>query len=274
MYFYSGMPTTKTIAQLYLEHERRFSKQLKRAKSLKEEDLHKLRVEIKNLRVLFEFLQYLDEKNLKLQAVLRLLNPVFKKAGHIRSLQLNLKLSSPYRSATMERFREFLQKQKNKSKARFTKELKALDKEKLKALRKKNLKTLEKAEFKKLSQKSEAFVRSIFAKVRTALFNSNKDEALHEIRTYFKTIKNMAHLLAEFKLTPPFSKEIKNIEILYEKIGQWHDALDLIESFEAYVLEKEHSEAQKNALALVLQLKRKNERVKTQVIKKLLQELN
>lgn len=268
------MPAAKTITQLYLEHEKRFSKQLKRAKSLEEEDLHKLRVEIKNLRVLFAFLQQLQTKNLKLTGLLEFLKPVFKKAGKIRTVQLNLKLSKAYRSASMSRFRDFLQKREKKARVRFVKELKAFDKETFKGLHKKKLNLLEKIEAGITARRSEAYVRRVFVKVRTALFNTNKDEALHEIRKHFKTLKNMGRLFAELKQVSPLHAEIKKTEALYEKIGQWHDELVFTESFETYVLQKEKPEAQKNAQAFVSKLKAKNEKIKLQLILKLHKELN
>ena len=267
------MPGEKTITLLYEEHEQAFSKHLKRAKSLDEKEVHKLRVEIKNLRVLFEFLQALSDKKLKLAALLKLLCPVFKTAGKIRTAQLNLKLAKPYRTATMLRFREYLQKEETKACKRFLKEIRKFDVDKLERLHKKNLKIVKKFKQEAISTDSENYLRNVFGKIRTAMFDANKDDVLHEIRKHLKTIKNMRRLLMELQKDTPLLGEIKKVENTYEKIGKWHDGLVLAETFEKYVLKKEIPEVREKALAFVLTLKEKNETAKLLLIKKLRAEL-
>ncbi len=263
------MAAEKTIAELYTEHERSFIKHLKRAKNLEEKQVHKLRVEIKNLRVLFGFLQALAKKNLKLSPLLKLLNPVFKKAGRIRTIQLNLILTRPYRSATMVRFREHLQKQEKKANKRFLKHIKTFDTGKLEDLHKKNLKAIKKFKSEHLGEDSETYLRSMLARIRTAMFDVNQDEVLHEIRKHLKTVKNMGRFMKELKHTPAIEAEIKKLERTYDKIGKWHDGLVLAEAFENYIRKKEIPEVQEKALAFVLTLREKNENSKLLLIKNL-----
>jgi|GEM_PF-2138876 len=263
------MAAEKTIIQLYTEHEHSFIKHLKRAKNLEEKEVHKLRVEIKNLRVLFEFLQALTEKDFKFRGLLKLLKPVFKKAGGIRTAQLNLTLSRPYRSATMLRFREYLREQEKKTSRRFLKYIKTFDTEKLEKLHKKNLKAIKKFKPGSIETDSESYIRNILAKIRTAMFDVNKDRVLHEIRKHLKTIKNMGRLLKKLKLSPFMQGEIKKIALTYDKIGKWHDDLMLADTFENYILKKDVPETREKALAFVLTLREKNEKAKLLLIKKL-----
>jgi CHAD domain-containing protein len=269
VYFYTTLSDKKNILNLYLKHERSFIKRLKRAKSLKEEEVHKLRLEIKNLRTLFEFLESLAEKQVASNSMLQLFKRMFKRAGKIRSTQLNIKLSKPYRTATMVRFREFLEKEEGKAEKEFLKEVKKIDTDTLERLHKKNLKALKKLRSQLIAEDSENYLRTIFTKIRSSMFDIDKDEVLHEIRKLLKTLKNTNSLLYELKQDHTLAEEIKNMHSSYEKIGNWHDGLIFAETFENYIRKKEIPEVQRRALNLVSMLKHKNEKAKLLLIKKL-----
>src|SRR4051812_11132391 len=109
------MSGPKNIEGIYKESVLSFLKHLNKAKGLKEAQIHKLRVDIKNQRVLLAlFKKFPDNKKFKIKPTLEILSPVFKKAGEVRTATLNLKLSRPYRSALMLKFKAHL-KQKIKT---------------------------------------------------------------------------------------------------------------------------------------------------------------
>jgi hypothetical protein len=75
----------KTISQIYNHSEAQFTRRLREAKQLNEQRVHKLRVDIKNLRVLLDLLQVVSHKKKAGKAVLKQVDPVFRKAGKIRT---------------------------------------------------------------------------------------------------------------------------------------------------------------------------------------------
>jgi CHAD domain-containing protein len=267
------MSDIKTISEIYEEHERSFLKHLKQARKLEEKKVHKLRVEIKNLRVLFEFLKVFSGKKFKTRPLLKLLSPVFKRAGKIRTLHLNQVLTHSERSAVMLRFKEYLQKEEKKAGERLIREIRNFDRKKLMKLHEKNIKTFRKLDSLALREESENYVRSIFAKIRTDMFDMNQDSVLHEIRKNLKTIKNVGQLLSEIDAAQSLNADIQKMYSSYDKIGKWHDGVVLAEKFENYVRKKEKPEVQKKALELVLKLKEKNEKNKILIARKLREDL-
>jgi CHAD domain-containing protein len=267
------MPAEETISELYKHHEHSFLKHLERARKLREKEVHHLRVEIKNLRVLFEFLKALPEEKFKTGPLLKLLNPVFKRAGKIRTHHLNSLMVGSNRNAIMRRFKEYLEKEEKKAGKNLIKEIKDFNSGKFNALHKKNLKALKKLESRIIEVESEKYMRSIFARLRITMFDMHQDEVLHEIRKNLKTIKIISNLLEEMNVGHALNKETKKIRGTYEKIGQWHDGVVLADEFEKYILKKEQPETHEEAIALVLKLKEKNEKNKILIAKKLKEDL-
>ncbi len=263
------MPAEKTITNLYLHHQASFLKHLKSAKKLEEKQIHKLRVEVKNLRVLFGFLESLRREKLKSASFLKLLEPVFKKAGEIRTQHLNLSLTTSYRSALMLRFKEFLREEEKKAGKALLKEIQNFDQKKFDRVHKKNLKSLKKLNPETTKKESERYIRSIFAKLHKDLFDVSNDEVLHKIRKRLKTIKNMNHLLSEIAPSPAFSAEINKMENIYEGLGDWHDGLVLAETFENYVNKKESPATAEQATKLLLKLLEKSEKDKLAIMKRM-----
>ena len=263
------MPAEKSITDLYLDHKVSFSKHLKAAKKLEEKQVHKLRVQIKNLRVMFRFLANLPHEKFKSALFLKLLNPVFEKAGEIRTQHLNLTLTAPYRSALMLRFKNYLREEEKKAGKALLKEIKGFDREQFKKRHRKNLKSLKKLKPETTRKESELYIRSIFAKLHKDLFDVDNDEVLHKIRKRLKTIKNMNHLLSEIAPSSAISAEIKKMENIYEGLGAWHDGLVLAETFENYVHKKESPDTAEQATTLLLKLIEKNEKHKLSIMKRL-----
>src|SRR5690606_30116592 len=98
----------KSVSSIYRRSERRLLKHLEEAGSLEPERLHKMRVDIKNLRVLLDILRVVTGQKKAGQGVSRVLDPVFRKAGRVRTITLNVSLSRPYRTRWLEKFRQHL----------------------------------------------------------------------------------------------------------------------------------------------------------------------
>ncbi len=267
------MPIDSTISDFYLVHKKSFSKHLQAAKNLEEKEVHKLRVQIKNLRVLFQFLENLHHRKIKSTSFVKLLNPVFEKAGEIRTQHINLTLTAHYRSAIMWRFKNYLRQKEEKAGKALLKEIKHFDNGEFKTLHKKNLRSLKKIDTNTARKESESYIRLSFAKLHKDLFEIDNDEILHKIRKRLKTIKNMNHLVAEISPSVTISKGLKKIENIYEGLGKWHDDLVLAETFEKYVHKKESPDTAEQATKLLLKLLEKSEKDKSVMMKRMRVEL-
>jgi CHAD domain-containing protein len=258
-----------SLTSIYKDHHSRFLKDLHAAKGLDETQLHRVRVEIKNLRVLLDLLGVLSKKKYKARPMLKQLEPLFKSAGSIRSVTLNLKLSQPYKSAVLVKFRQHLKDKQHGAGQKFLHEIKSFETKKFSKLHKKALAAFRELKPKKISKGAEEYMRVQFAHVRAGIFDIGDDSVLHQIRKRIKSIRNIGSLLEEIKAEHPFKEELKKVNVTYDKIGHWHDTIELVDHLEEYVDKLGDPAALEKTAPLIIALKKKCLYNKRQIERKL-----
>jgi CHAD domain-containing protein len=260
---------SNTIGQVYNQHERSFVKGLKKAKTLAEKPVHQLRLDIKSLRSLLELMEAISKKKIAGKATRKILKPLFRQAGKLRTTALNLYLTRPYRSAVLAKFRKYLEKKQAAEGEKLLRSLKGIELKKLRKLHKKNLTVVKKSDNEELTDQAVDHLRDLLAGVRSDLFDINNDETLHEIRRQLKRIRNIGHLLDEAKVDHPFKEELKKVSATYEKIGKWHDTVDLINELEKFVDNLHEPTGLEKTVPLILKLKKESLKNKRQIARKL-----
>lgn len=263
------MSFTQSIAQVYKENQRSFLKHLKKSESLNEATIHKLRVDIKNTRVLVSLLKTLSNEKISSKQILKIISPVFKNGGVIRTATLNLKLIQSSRSKIVLKFKEHLKKQIKEAEKKFLKEIKNLDKKKFNKYTRINHSILKKLKDREVQQKTINRLNETLEKIPVSFSETQSDKNLHEIRKQLKIVKNLGIILKQINSVDSFVKPLEEADHLYKKIGKWHDSLILVDDLEAFA--KSHrkiSQNLKNNL-FINKLKTKNERNKAIIIKAL-----
>jgi len=263
------MSSNRSIAKIYKENHRSFLYHLKKAKELDESVIHKLRVDIKNIRVLVALLKKLSREKIRSKRLFKLISPVFGNAGDIRTTTLNLKLTKNSRSKLVLKFQEHLKKQNKKAEDEFLKTLKDFDKKKFNKYTETNHSILKKLNAKEVQQKTIDQLNKALEEVRTSFSETESDKDLHEIRKQIKTIKNLGIILKDMDSVNPFSKSLEKTDLLYKKIGDWHDSVMLVDDLEDFA--KAHKKLKptlKNNL-FIDKLKTKNKKNKSLIIKEL-----
>ncbi|MDP1801399.1 MAG: CHAD domain-containing protein [Bacteroidota bacterium] len=264
------MTASKSIIEIYKEEQNSFLKHLRKAKDLEESQVHKLRVDIKNLRVLAALLKIIaPKKRFSPKPLLLLLSPVFKKAGKIRTATLNLKLIQHYKSPAMLTFKAHIKDQIKGAEVGLVKEIKSFKKKKLQALSKTHVSLFKKQKAEKINQKIKLLFEDELVKVKSHLLEMNNDENLHSIRKELKIIKNLASILKKIAPENPIPASIKKIESTYEKIGKWHDDTVLIEAIEKFVNSHNKIKPQLKTITALEKLKEKNHMDRLYITKKL-----
>jgi hypothetical protein len=262
-----------TIHRVYKHHGKAFRKDVKNARTLEEKGIHRLRLNIKAIIVLLGLMAVISNKKLRGKILLKLLRPIFKKAGKLRTTTLNLKLTHPYRSAVLQKFKAHLAKKQERQRQKLLKEIRKLPLKKISKLHKKNLAAFRKRESDDLPQNVLEHLRELLAGVRADLFDINNDETLHEIRRQLKTIRNIGQLLTEAKVDHPFTEEIQKITDTYDKLGAWHDTVELLKELENFVDNLHEPAGLEKTIPLILKLKKESLKNKRQIAKKLRSDL-
>jgi hypothetical protein len=263
----------RTIDQVYKHHGRSFLENIKKARTLDEKPIHQLRLNIKSIRAMLTLLDMISKKKVGGLALLSLLKPVFDRAGKVRTTTLNLQLTQQYKSAILKKFKKHLQKKQAIEGEKLIKELRKLQLKKVKKLHKKNLSTVRKADTDELTKDAIEHLRQQLAEVRADLFDINDDETLHEIRRQLRHIKNIGSLLEEAKADHPFKEELKKVNATYEKIGKWHDTIDLVDALEKFINTLHDPKGLDKTIPLILKLKKDSLKSKRQIARKLRSDL-
>lgn len=264
------MSTTQSIAQVYKENQRSFLKHLKKAECLEESSIHKLRVDIKNARVFVSLLKTLSEEKTGSKQILKIISPVFKNAGDVRTTTLNLKLIQSSRSKLLLKYKGHLKKQNKEAEKKFQKKIKNFDKKKFNKYTRINHSVLKRLKSREVQQKTSNRLNKALVEVRISVFATPSDKNLHEIRKQLKTVKNLGIILKEINSLNSFDKSLEKANHLYKQIGKWHDSSMLADDLEAFA--KSHSKISPNLKSnlFINKLKAKNKRNKSIVIKNLM----
>jgi len=180
-----------------------------------DEDLHELRVEIKQLTSLYHFIESCD-LNFNGNKLLKPIEKIFKLSGKVRD----------YRNA-----KQFCNKYKIEQKA-FRNEAKKQE-DYLEQLQQKHKRhTLD---FKKLENKTNHELRGIgkeqiknYLRVKrqeaiTDLGKKSNDKALHEVRKKIKELCYIANISSFERKGICNAQDLKKLDKLQDDIGNWHD---------------------------------------------------
>ena len=181
-----------------------------------EEDLHKIRVEIKKLRALIYLVRKTGGKKHKTEK--QLLKDVFKHAGRIRDAQLQL---------------HFISELHIEDPGFLYEDLKSIEREDhLLMLRADeylyNIKKVQKGLLKKLDeidlQEAESLGKMEWDKILYFLLASVDVDRMHDERKKIKQLMYMLRILPD-EVPETLAIDLKFLDDLADKIGKWHDLL-------------------------------------------------
>jgi CHAD domain-containing protein len=181
-----------------------------------EEDLHKIRVEIKKLRALLYLLRNLSGHKYKTEKVL--LKDIFRHAGRIRDAQLQLHIISELHIEDPAFIYEELKRKERE--------------ENLLALRLEeyqyNIKKVKKGLLKKLDNidllEAESLIKLEWDKIHVFLLSTADAERMHDERKKIKQLIYLLRILPE-EIADNLDIDRKYLDDLADKIGKWHDLL-------------------------------------------------
>lgn len=215
---------------------KQLTKDLKLVKSgFERGDIHRLRVDIKKLRALYRLMELLYPKQYEAKEHMPPLKKVFKHAGEIREMQVNLDYIKQYKlpAGIVKPYIAFLKEHGKEARHRLKRNIKHY---------KEDGGTLTKTELSALyKQLSILNIEHILYDETKSIQNLVHDKLtvnrLHEIRKRLKSLAEVIKLVT--CINPGFLPEalpavLKQTETL---IGQWHDRIVLIQSLNSYMAE-------------------------------------
>lgn len=223
------------------------------------EDIHQLRVAIKKIRALLSLIELAGNGEFQKKEHFDLFKNLFRKAGKVREIQVNLSLIKKIDQRKSKLYVEYLIELQNHSMEELMNELLVFDLKKLKSLNAQMLSKANEISPEHLTEKSTPFISSKFQKIKKLRDKIKKDQKLHKIRIHLKAVVELVEYLPYNKENKSLKKEIKRLNQL---IGDWHDNIVLLNTINQY--HKTINSDKKNK-QLVKRLKLQNKKSKINI---------
>ncbi len=211
--------------------------------------IHRLRLDIKRIRVIYHLLEIFVPEKFNAESRYSYFRNLFKSTGLVREIQLEIKaLDHYYASGDMLLpFKKHLLKEEKLARKKMISAVKKIDIKKFRKIEKKIRKVCNKISSREFLDKTVAYILSEAGKIRNLLDSSEESGKTHKIRQHLKSMGNVIVLIRPFfpgKKLEPISRKIKVIDNL---IGSYHDHFILMTTLEKFI--ENHDEADSEILS-------------------------
>jgi CHAD domain-containing protein len=223
------------LIRYYRKRSGSFIRHLKRSgRSLGEEDIHKLRTDIKKLRLYLSLIRIVSKKEFDKTAHFILFNELFDHAGALREIHVNLGLLKKYDTSLTLPFRKSLLARKNSTMKSLGKVLSQFDTSRLKEMDKEISRHMTSVSNEMILERSTGFVEKKMERIRGLQKAPVDDKKLHKIRIYLKEISEIKVVIKAIYPDAPVIRSLFDIDDLAKRIGNWHDRVILMETLRQY----------------------------------------
>lgn len=225
--------------------------------------IHRLRLDIKRIRVIFHLLEILVPEKFKAESRYSHFRNLFKYAGLVREIQLEIKALDHYHASgdMLLPFKKHLLKEEKLARKKMIRAVKKTDIKRFREIEKKIRKVCNKISTREFLDKTFAYILSEAGKIRILLDSSEESGKMHKIRQYLKSVDNVIALIRPVfpgKKLELISRKIKVIDNL---IGSYHDNFILMTALEIFIenLDKVESETFSSLKSFSQKMRNENE---------------
>ena len=231
------------------------------------EDIHQLRVSIKNLRVILSIIELASNGEFSKKNHYQLVARLFQKAGRVRESQLNIQL---LKQMGFKCSKKFLKHQRIRQTEHIEHLLIEIQKIKLKKFRRLNKAILAKVKDmpEKVFEKTiSKYINKSLKKIKKIRDKIKGDSGLHSIRIHLKKIGEVLEMLSSVKDAKKMKALQVEIKSVRRELGIWHDHIVLSSSIQVYIKQgKKHKSAVKKVYN---RIKKKNHKRRKKINSKL-----
>lgn len=214
---------------------------------LNEEDLHRLRVEIKKMNTLLRLLEVVARDGYEKKKYEKVLLKMFGPGGKLRESQQNIAQATAFGMKDIGHYRDHLATKNKKQEEKLQAALQQFVTARLDLFRAELENFITHIDQDELNASITRFLNYEFRTIQDLSGEMSDQKTLHNIRRHLKAAGYMLILAIELwnddKLIP-FSNEVKSAETL---IGNWHDKVVFVKSLGKYA-EQDLSPAQVHVL--------------------------
>ncbi len=193
------------------------------------EDIHQMRVKIKELRALWRLVEtihteYLDRKYLKQNS-----RELFKKAGIVREIQVNLQMLDAHPQKFLQPVRDCWNDDLSKASNGLSDFLKTFDQEAFRKVLTDTLPVMQKITNQEIMRGTNLLIQKKLNKAHQLQERLPDDHWLHKIRVHLKVIKEILAILSLLEMDRGKKTFRNKINSLSKRLGNWHDEVVFIQ---------------------------------------------
>ncbi len=215
--------------------------------------IHRIRLDIKRIRAIFQLIEILRPEEFSEQRDGHFLRTLFKTAGKIRELQVNLLSLEQLaeKSDIILPFKEFLIREEIKYRKNFKYAATRFDSSYLSEISLKISQLEKDIPAEQIIDQAIAFITTATVAIRKLNTGPGSTESMHKIRQQLKSLGGIAALIATTRPDEKLKNLINVIKNTDFRLGQWHDHVVLAASLDSFL---ELTEQGTGEIALTLQL--------------------
>lgn len=194
------------------------------------ENIHQLRVSIKKLRAMWILMEAASHKKFLNKDHFALCSKLFDKAGAVREVQVNLGIIEKYNRIYLLPYVEYLRKTKRNAIEKLLREMKVFDLRRFEILDNELLKKIKIISKEIVLKESASYIHKEIIKIGVFVDQLPDDSKLHKIRIHLKLVSVIINIMYELNPATKLDSLQKNIKLLNNQIGQWHDFVALLKS--------------------------------------------
>ncbi len=254
------------LHKYYEEHTASFFKNFSKThKRFGVEDIHQLRVDIKKLRAILQFLEFISKGEFNTNEHFNLFSTLFKDAGKVRTMQVNLFLINEIDQNIISTFKEYMHLRQLKAIPKLNRKLSYFDSFELNELNNSLLVYVKNFSDNEIQEKSEIYISDKTEKIQKLRLKPD-DKKLHKIRFHTKEMKEIFRIINAIQPEDECLQFENNLKRFNEIIGNWHDNVVLINSMVKFNRKAQESAQSEQLTELIEYLEQKNSDTKAKVI--------
>ena len=208
----------------------------KTAVSQSVDNIHRLRVTIKNIRALLVLMDKACRGALQKKDHLKIYAALFRKAGQARDIQVSLGLLKSIRASYLIPYKKYLRGILKIRLRKLQMEALAIDLKRMDKLSRELVKKIEDIHPGSMPERTAALVSHLLKRVKSLSQKPRDLKTLHDIRILLKTVQENLVILIRLKPSDKWKAADKKLRPLYEALGKWHDQALLIKSLKAFLV--------------------------------------
>lgn len=199
------------------------------------EDIHQLRVNVKKMRAIWSLIQQSTEAQWQMTDHRSLTKPLFKRAGHVRDIQVSLSLIRRRKANYLLPFIAYLEAQQAAASAKLVDALPSFELARLDQLDEHLIQEMRQLSEDRVVQHANAFLQQERVKVKALTEQLPDLQKLHKIRIRLKAVGEVLRLLENLHSTTQQQELHRDVKQWNKTIGRWHDDVNLLAALHRFL---------------------------------------